>query len=150
MKGLADRITSAGFFLLALLVMGESLSLSMGDIHNPGPGFVPFFLGLSMAILSSLTFWAPESRMNEEAVRDRWRQGKNILFIFAGLVVYLLLFNLLGFLLNTFLLVIYLTKLAGAEGFRRSILVSFLAMGIVYLLFYRLLIIPFPRGILGI
>jgi len=130
--------------------MVESLNLSLGNIHNPGPGFVPFFLGLSLAFLSVLAFFIPDLRMNEEAFWDSWRRGKNILLIFAGLIVYLLLFQTLGFLVNTFWMIIYLMKLAGAEGYRKSILVSILAMVVLYIIFYRLLIIPFPRGILGI
>jgi len=130
--------------------MVESLNLSLGDIHNPGPGFVPFFLGLSMAFLSVLAFCVPDLGMNEEAFWESWRRGKNILLIFAGLIVYLLLFKTLGFLINTFWITIYLMKLAGAEGYKKSILVSFLAIVVLYVIFYRLLIIPFPRGILGI
>lgn len=130
--------------------MVESLSLSLGDIHNPGPGFIPFFLGLSMTILSGLNFYAPDQRIEERSFWENWRQGRNILLIFAGLIVYLLLFKGLGFLITTFFLIIYLMKLAGAEGYRKSVLVSVLTIVAIYIIFYRLLIIPFPRGILGI
>lgn len=70
--------------------------------------------------------------------------------IFAGLLFYLLLFNTLGFLINTFWLMIYLIRLAGAEGFKKGILISLLTIVVIYIIFYRLLIIPFPRGILGL
>jgi len=149
-QALPDRITSLVFFLLAILVMRESLNLSLGDIHNPGPGFIPFFLGLSLILLSSLNFCSPDRRTDEEAFRAIWKKGKNIFLIFAGLLFYLLLFNTLGFLINTFWLMIYLIRLAGAEGFKKGILISLLTIVVIYIIFYRLLIIPFPRGILGL
>ena len=37
----------------------ESVRLKLNTIHNPGPGFMPFFLGLSLAILAVLAFFLP-------------------------------------------------------------------------------------------
>jgi len=130
--------------------MIESLRLSLGDIHNPGPGFVPFFLGLSLAILSSLSFLAPDIQIQGDAFWNNWQRGKNILFIFTGLVIYLWLFDILGFYFGTFLLIIFLMNLAGEKGYKRCILVSVLTMVTIYIVFSKLLIIPFPRGILGL
>ena len=70
--------------------------------------------------------------------------------MFAGLIAYLLLFRILGFYIDTFLLMFFLLKISGEKGYKRPLLVSLLTMGITYLLFYKLLFIPFPQGLLGI
>jgi hypothetical protein len=66
------------------------------------------------------------------------------------LIAYLLLFKVLGFYVDTFLLMVYLIKISGEKGYKRPLLVSLLTMAVTYLLFYKLLFIPFPQGLLGI
>jgi putative tricarboxylic transport membrane protein len=145
-----DRIASASFFVLGILVIVESLNLSFGGVHSPGPGFIPFFLGLSMAGLSLLCFFSPDLQLPGDAFWNSWAQGHSIVLIFAALTVYLILFNLLGFCLDTFLLMIFLAKAAGAKGYKSSLLLSLVTMVVIYIVFYKMLIIPFPVGILGI
>jgi len=130
--------------------MNESVNLKLGDIHEPGPGFVPFFLGLAMAILSILSFFFPDSRKKGAAFWNDWQRGQSTFYVFAGLIAYLLLFKILGFYIDTFLLMFFLQKVSGGTGYKKPFLVSLLTMGITYLLFYKLLYIPFTRGLLGI
>jgi Tripartite tricarboxylate transporter TctB family len=130
--------------------MNESVNLKLGDIHEPGPGFVPFFLGLAMAVLSILSFFFPDSRKKGAAFWNDWQRGQSTFYVFAGLIAYLLFFKILGFYIDTFLLMFFLQKASGGEGYKRPLLVSLLTMGITYLLFYKLLFIPFTQGLLGI
>jgi len=129
--------------------MVESSRLSLGDIHNPGPGFVPFFLGLSMVVLSVLSLLAPDIRVKAAAFWDSRQIGKKIFYIFIGLMSYLVFLKILGFYIDTLLLMIYLMKLSGEKGYKRSIPISVLSIVIIYILFYKFLFIPFPQGILG-
>ncbi len=130
--------------------MIESFRLKLDNIHDPGPGFVPFFLGLSLAILSILSFLFGKPQKKEAAFWNDWQRGQSIFYIFTGLTFYLFLFKILGFYIDTFLLMIYLLKFSGEKGTRRPLLISFLTVGFTYLLFHKLLFIPFPQGLLGI
>jgi len=38
--------------ILGVSICIESYRVSLGDFHNPGPGFFPFLIGLSIAALS--------------------------------------------------------------------------------------------------
>ena len=136
--------------ILSCLVMIGSVRLKLDDVHNPGPGFMPFFLGLSLAILSILSFFFPDPRKKVAAFWNDWQRGQSTFYMFAGLIAYLFLFKILGFYIDTFLLMVYLLKLSGEKGYKRPLLISLLTMGVTYLLFYKLLFIPFPRGLLGI
>jgi putative tricarboxylic transport membrane protein len=149
-KKFEDRIVSAVFLVFSCLVMIESVRLKLDDIREPGPGFVPFFLGLMLAILSIIAFIFPEPQKKVAAFWNDWQKGRSIICIFAGLVVYLFLFKILGFYIDTFLLMTYLMKMSGEIGVKRPLLISLLTVAITYLLFYRLLFIPFPQGLLGI
>lgn len=149
-KKIEDRITGAAFLIFSCLVMWESWRLKLNDVYDPGPGFAPFFLALTLAGLSvfSLIFPAPPKQI--VAFWNDWKNGKGVCFIFAGLVVYLILFRILGFYIDTFLLMVFLVKLSGGAGYKQPLLVALLTVGITYILFHKLLFIPFPQGILGI
>ncbi len=138
------------FLILSCLVMLEAVRLKLDSIHNPGPGFLPFFLGLSLAILSILSLFLPDPRKKATVFWNDWPRSRSTFFIFAGLIVYLLLFRILGFYIDTFLVMLFLIKLSGEKGYGRPLVVSVSVMAVTYLLFHKLLFIPFPRGWLGI
>jgi putative tricarboxylic transport membrane protein len=109
---------------------------------------MPFALGIALLLLSLLVFLVPGKRPKETA----WGRDplKRNLLILAGLLVYMLLFKPLGFYLTTFFLLVYLMKLSGEKGLKRSVAISFITVVLIYVVFYRLLVIPFPQGILRI
>jgi hypothetical protein len=130
--------------------MIESVRLKLDAIRDPGPGFVPFFLGLTLAILSVIAFIFPDRQVRMAAFWNDWRKGRDILFIFAGLIVYLLLIRILGFYIDTFLLMAFLLKIFGERGLKRPLIIALTTVGVTYLFFHKLLFIPFPQGLLGI
>lgn len=129
--------------------MIESARLSLDNVHNPGPGFVPFFLGLFMAILSLLSLLLPDHKVGKEAFWNNWQKGKDIFYIFAGMLAYLILLKPLGFYIDTLWFLIYLIKLSGRKSLKKSLLISIPTIIVVYIVFDRLLLIPFPHGIWG-
>jgi putative tricarboxylic transport membrane protein len=130
--------------------MIESVSLKLDTIRDPGPGFFPFFLGLTLAILSIIAFVFPDTQKKMAAFWNDWHKGRGIVFIFTGLIVYLLLVRILGFYIDTFLLMTFLLKTFGEKGIKRPLIISLLTVGVTYLFFHKLLFIPFPQGLLGI
>jgi putative tricarboxylic transport membrane protein len=149
-KNLEDRIVSVVFLVLSCLIMIESVSLKLDTIRDPGPGFVPFFLGLTLAILSIIAFIFPDKQKKMAAFWNDWQRGRGIIVIFAGLIVYLLLVRILGFYIDTFLLMTFLMKTFGETGIKRPLIIALMTVGVTYLLFHKLLFIPFPQGLLGI
>jgi len=109
---------------------------------------MPFALGIVLLLLSLLVVLVP-GKKPKEAVWDRNALKRNLL-ILAGLLVYMLLFKPLGFYLATFLLLVYLMKLSGEKKLKRSLAISFITVFLIYIVFYRLLVIPFPQGFLRI
>ena len=109
---------------------------------------MPFALGIALLLLSLLVVLVPGTKP-KEAVWDRDALKRN-LFILAGLPIYMLLFKPLGFYLATFLLLVYLMKLSGEKRLKRSLAISSITVVLIYIVFYRLLVIPFPQGILRI
>ncbi|MCX5820051.1 MAG: tripartite tricarboxylate transporter TctB family protein [Deltaproteobacteria bacterium] len=149
MKWTADRIVLILFIVLGGGVMAQSVRLSLGTLHNPGPGFLPFFLGLSMVVLAGLSYLEPPQK-GTTVEKKFWKEEKPILFIAGGLLLYLALMKVLGFYLDTLLLIVYLMRCFGERRYRRSFTLSVAIVVVVYLIFYKLFIIPFPEGIFGL
>lgn len=149
-KALTERLSSTGFLILAALVMIESLRLKLDNIHNPGPGFMPFFLGLVLAILSLLSIFSPDQRPKASAFWNDWEKGRNIFYIFIGLVFYVLLLKKLGFYLDTSLLMVFLFRFSGEKSYPKILAFSLATVCAIYIIFHRLLFIPFPQGLLKI
>lgn len=111
---------------------------------------MPFFLGLALALLAVLAFFFPDSPGNATSFWKDWQTGKSTFYIFAGLILYVLLLKPLGFYIDTFLLMFFLMRLSGERGYKRPLSVSLFTVVITYVVFYKLLYIPFPKGLLGI
>jgi len=137
------------FMVLGAAVMVQAARLSLGNLYNPGPGFMPFLLGGSMVLLSILSYLEISPVANGERAGD-WQEKKPILLILGGLILYLVLVDLLGFWGSTFFLLVYLMRTCGEKRYRRCLWISGVTVIAVYWVFYRLFIIPFPEGLLGI
>ncbi|MFA5028315.1 MAG: tripartite tricarboxylate transporter TctB family protein [Candidatus Methylomirabilota bacterium] len=151
MRMTRDRWAGLLFFVASLFIMVESLRLSIDEINNPGPGFMPFVVGLILAFLSILCFVVLGKEETPQPPQEDGEDGRRVItLIGGGLVLYVPAVMLIGFYGATFLLVLYLMKLAGERGYRRGLVISLVTIGVVYFLFERVLYIPFPKGMLGI
>ncbi len=107
-----DQISSLIWFLLAVYICVESIQLPLGSWRDPGPGFLPLLVGLILAGLSIICFiqaWMAESTDQKAAwySRERW---KKLIGVLLALSAYALVLDHLGFLMSTFLLLIFLFR----------------------------------------
>lgn len=140
------------WLVFSLAVCLESWRLNVGDLHAPGPGFLPFITGLLLGLLALIAFF--------QALREKPSQGKPSLSfgtylmkvgLLAGvLIAYVLLLNILGFIIGTFLLLLFLFRIMEPLKWRTVILASIITLVVVYLLFDFFLGTRLPKGILGI
>jgi Tripartite tricarboxylate transporter TctB family len=101
----------SGLFWLAVAIFAavQGISLKLGSLSRPGPGFFPFWGGVVLGLLSvvlivgSLGREAPRLRMRPESAKP--------LVVVAALLGYLLLLESLGFVAVTFLFLLLLFRL---------------------------------------
>ena len=91
----------AGIFLFvfSVLFLFQSLSYPYASDIGPGPGFFPTWLSGLLLILS--IFYIIESFLGKNATGEGWPKGKalrNIAYILVGLIAFVVLFYLFGFL----------------------------------------------------
>ena len=147
----------SGLFWLALsiAVITESLRMGIGTVQNPGIGFMSFWAGGALAILSLVLLLGAVLKKrkdrNEAAAPRAWR--KKVLFVLSALVVYAVIMPVAGYLISTFLLMTFLywfTDPTGMRWFFWCLILSLLTTAGSYYVFSVLLNCQFPPGMLGI
>ncbi len=138
---------------LAFLVCLGGLKLGFGSFHSPQAGFMPFLSGLLLGglavvdlIQGSLHQWKKDR--GDQAIWADIHWGK--LFLTLGvLIVYTVLFSTLGFLIATFLLLLFLYQVMERRSWVTVFLASAVTTGLFYVAFKIGLDSQLPRGFLG-
>lgn len=109
MKGLnKDQEASAFFIVVGVVIIFLSLRYEHGDFSSPGPGFMGFWLGVSIFSLSTIGFVVSRGKeivKKEKIFGPLWF---NSFAIILSLVGYAFLLEFLGFLICTFLFIFVL------------------------------------------
>jgi putative tricarboxylic transport membrane protein len=143
-------IANIFWLVLSAAVCGESWGLKVGGVHNPGPGFLPFYTAILLGFLALVSLMQTLKAAGGPA-SEIWGQihyGKLALLL-GTLFLYVLLFDRLGFLLGTFLLLLVLFRIMEPYGWKTVLLCSLLTTGGTYFFFVILLESRLPRGALG-
>ena len=138
------------FWIAVGLLAGYGASrLGVGSIPDPGAGFIFFWSGLVLIILSLLVF-ADAVRSSEGTVRPmpeiNWPKIALVLFV---LLLYAFFLEKLGFVFTTFVLMSFLLGCIQSAGWFRSIAVAGAAALTSYAMFELWLKIRLPKGIVG-
>jgi putative tricarboxylic transport membrane protein len=146
-----NRDVLSGLFLALVstvtCVMAYRLGLGTGS--NPGPGFAAFGIAFLLGLMSIYlclkgVFQAIWDHGKMEAVKELpWKKPILILVVLVGYGVF---FNVLGFSVSTFLLMMLLVWGAGRQRLWLALTVSFLTVASAYVLFVVALGVPLPAG----
>jgi putative tricarboxylic transport membrane protein len=141
-----DRTSALVWLGLAILVAVQSYALKLGTLHQPGPGFFPFWGAILLGILSVVLFVGSRSRSATPAAREA--RSWTPVIVAGGLLAYVLLLEPLGFVMVTFLFLLFLFRLV-RKGWLVSGLVALTGTAACYALFQLWLKSQLPRGPLG-
>jgi putative tricarboxylic transport membrane protein len=147
-----DQISSLVWMCIAILICVESfISFPLGSLNDPGPAFLPFWSGIILFVFSFVLYVQARIRTTDD-VQELWysaKRGKKLLFVLVVLFAYALFLDVLGFLLDTFLLLLILFRSIEPQRWVVSIGGSVIASILSYLVFDVWLSCQLPRGILG-
>ena len=149
----AEIIT--GFILLVLsgLVIWKALEMPPSATFGPGAGFLPFWLGVLLAVLSTILVGSAVASQTTGEESEPVFPGKKALFaislVLVGLAVYIVLIDVLGYVLDTFLFVLFLVKVVEREKWRLALAVSVCATVALFTVFQVLLKITLPSNMFG-
>jgi putative tricarboxylic transport membrane protein len=146
-----ERWSSLVWLVFGILICLGSLRLSLGNFHNPGPGFLPFITGAILASLSFIIFLQAGRTGEAQATErpflvDRQKAGKATLTLIA-LLAYAIGMDYLGFLVSTTIFLAFLLWVVEPQRWYIVIFGSVLATVASYTIFEILLKSPLPKGI---
>jgi putative tricarboxylic transport membrane protein len=137
--------------LVGFSVAVGAVRLGIGSVNKPGAGFIFFWLAVILAGLAAIDLVSTilENKRKSVIRKPLWngfRWGKVIL-VLAGLGVYAIVLDILGFIVSTFLILLFLFKAVEPVKWRDAIIGSVLTIAVVYAVFGIWLKVPFPSGI---
>ena len=145
-----DLISSTVWFCAGLFITLYAPQFDLGTASAPGTGFMPFLAGIIMCIFSAVTFG--QAYFNKDRAYEKiWDniQFQKLIFVALGLLIYTFFLDIVGFLICTFLLILFFIRFVGSENWFKSIIGAILTSIFCYLLFDKWLQANLPRGILG-
>ena len=143
--------------VLALLVLFglfayESLQLSLRDAIGPGAGFFPFWLsvlGAALGLLLLIQLRLGRANLGSGELTFPRAGLRSVALVMVGVIVATAMLDVVGFRLAMLLLLTYLLVGLGVRNWPVLAVVAFAGSFGVYHVFYDLLKVPLPVGLLG-
>ncbi len=143
-----EKISVLFWMAVGLSVSLASIKLKIGQMSNPGAGFMSFYAGLLLILLSLiLAISKIGKRRVEHSVPFDLPMSKNIAIILSSLFIFASLFETLGYLTSVSLLLFVLLKMSTPKKWLSPLLWSIGISLSTYVVFYVLLKCNFPQGV---
>lgn len=146
-----DSVTSLIWFLVGMgIVLWSSVTLRIGTLTQPGPGFLPVLCGVCIAGLAPIIFFQAKGK-KKEGGEPLWTRGSliHILVTIGMLLIYAFILEHLGFVVTTFILTLLILTQVAETSWVIGIVVSLIATGSCYFSFGYLMKVQLPKGWLG-
>lgn len=150
-----DAITAVCWIFLGLIIAIWSATFPFGEWKAPGPGFLPFSLGLILAFLGTILFFHAIKRSGRDEPASFVRlipkgdSFKRVALTIMGMFFAATLLGMLGFILTVFLLLLFLTRTIEPPQWSVAVIYALASTVGSYVLFQVLFRTPLPRGFLG-
>lgn len=147
----ADQISGIFWLLFSVFISVESYRLGLGNLHQPGPGFIFFWTAIAMGVLSIAVFvraWAGKKTGEREGPIFDKENVLKIILVLLSLFLYASFMETLGFIPITLLLFIFLLGMIEKKRWGLTIFVSVTVTAISYLVFEIWLKSQLPKGLL--
>jgi len=148
-----DIISSLFWMIVGAGVSYGGYDLDLGTLHDPGSGFIFFWVGLIMVGLSlSIFIRALKEKGKAGEMRLIWSevQWKKIVSVLVALFLYGYFFQTLGFILSAALLLVFLFKAVEPQRWSVAILGAVVSSLVAYVVFQVWLGSQLPKGLLDI
>jgi len=146
----ADRVTAA--LLLAFAVafsVGALKQYQWWGSGGPGPAFMPFWLGLVMALLALVLLLRSLKQQNPgDAWLPRGEGLRDMLVVLAATIAFVALLKVTGMIIGTALYLAFLVRYLGRHRWWVTLAIALAAAGFNWLVFVHWLRVPMPEGMI--
>lgn len=147
----ADRIAGAALLALAVAFSAGALkNYSYWGPTGPGPAFLPFWLGLVMAVLATLLLvGAMRAREPGEDWLPSGEGLRRLALVLGATTALVALLNVVGMLAGTVLFMILLMRMLDRTAWPLALAVAVGTAGVNFVVFKLWLRVPMPVNIFG-
>lgn len=152
MMNFREKISGFFWLVVAILVCFEAVRIDIGTFENPGSGFLPFLAAIVLGtlaitvIISDIVRRDKVGNLSELSKEKSWIRP---VLVIIALLLYSIFLPILGYLIMTFVLMVFLFGLLGRPKLWIQLMGGFIASLSTYILFHILLKVELPRGSLG-
>ena len=140
-----DVVVAALTVALGAAAIFESAKLPLGTVRNPGQGFFPWWTSVVIVLLAIVLLAQVLTSRSSTNQRARGRIAK-VTALLLVLAAYTLLLDSLGYLLCTFLLVLFMLRVTDTQRWPVALSMALLTALGSYVVFAIWLSVPLPRG----
>ncbi|HHV64971.1 MAG TPA: tripartite tricarboxylate transporter TctB family protein [Peptococcaceae bacterium] len=151
----ADLIGSIVIFIVGVAIVLESLTFDFFEHGAPGPGFLPFWVGLFLAVLALAQIIGSLKNKEKESQEDNaspftWENFKPFVVFLGSSAIVVLVTRFVGLLIPLGLATGFQAWYFGVKRKRTVILITVLTPLLTWLVFDVALGVPMPRNLLGL
>jgi hypothetical protein len=118
--------------------------------NGPGPAFLPFWLGVVMALLALLLLLGTQRAQDSgEQWLPRGDGLRRLVLVLGCTVAYVALLNVTGMVIGSMLFLVALMRGLDRLAWPLTLAVAALTAGSIFVVFDRWLHVPLPAGVLG-
>ena len=148
--GGVDRVAGAIVLFMGLAIIWQAATrLRLGTFKVPGPGLYPLLIGCVVVFLA-LCLLVSSKGARGDGGGFSWARLKRVGPVYGALLFYFVLLERVGFVIASFLLLLYLSIAIGKQRLIGALVRAAIMTGLSYLLFDVVLKTQLPTGFLGI
>jgi len=130
------------FLVMSISYLILARQYAFGTVHAPSAGFIPTLVGMGATVLAVINLVGTLMRyignrmlLKEDILTQA--QIRRVLWYSLGLILYVILLKVVGFLPATFVATVYLIRVAGGKDWRIVIIVAIgISAGFYYIFQY--------------
>lgn len=146
-----DALSGLFWMIIGSGVCWGGIDLELGTLHDPGSGFIFFWVGIIMIGLAAAIFFkgireeSPAEELRAIFAKVEW---KKVLFVLGALFIYAFIFYSLGFILTAIFFLLFLFKAIEPQRWSVAICGAIISAFAAYAVFHWWLRTQLPKGIL--
>jgi len=142
-----ERVVSLGILVFAMIYLAGSISLKVGTLEQPGPGFLPAAVAALLLLAASFNAYHSFYRLPQNEKRETWFKPAP-LGIALVTIAYPFILRPLSYLITTFIVLFVMLRLLRFKSIAISFITSLLTTVISFVVFAKALGVVLPSGFL--
>jgi putative tricarboxylic transport membrane protein len=146
----ADQVSAAVWLTVGIVILLQSRELEYMEEYGPGPGFLPYWLGvlfvvLGIVLFAKATFFAENTEVIE---LPTGRGAYQLLLVIASIVGLALLTEAIGFIICIGLMFFFLLAFVERRGWKFALVMGIGSASVFWIVFEFGLDLRLPPGVL--